>query len=176
MADLIPPGPDLDRLFRDFRFTAWRLETRRAYGVAEEDRPYREWLAGRDPGIGWFVPWLGLVRAETAKGKRMERVRLVDDPPSDYLRWELWGTPYNLAAGEDIRYLPRGHPVVRELPAEDFWLFDSEAVARLCFDGDRFTGAELLRGAEEVVRAARARDAAWHYALPYGRYLSTLIR
>ncbi|RNL85825.1 DUF6879 family protein [Halostreptopolyspora alba] len=176
MADLISPGPDLDALFTGYRHTAWRLETRTSYGVAEEDKPYQQWLAGRDPGIEWFRPWLDMVRGETVKGKRMERVRIIDDPPSDYLRWELWGTPYNLAVGEDIRYLPRDHPVVAELPGHDFWLFDSATVAHLAFDGDRFLGVTLDTDPATVVEHAQARDAAWHHALTYTEYMGTRIR
>ncbi|MFW5420978.1 hypothetical protein J0910_30630 [Nocardiopsis sp. CNT-189] len=174
--DLIPPGPDFDELFRSYRFTAWRLETRTSYGVAEEDGPYQEWLAGRDPGIAWFRPWLEMVRDQTGAGKRMERVRLIDDPPSDYLRWELWGTPYNIAAGEDIRYLDRGHPVVAELPEGDFWLFDGAVRADLHFDDDdRFLGVVLTEEPEAVLEAVRARDAAWHHALTFTGYTASRI-
>lgn len=80
-------------LFRAYRYTAWRLETRSWYGNVGEDKPFQEWLAGKDPGIEWLKPWLTMVREELVKGKRMERVRIVDDPPSDYLRWELRATP-----------------------------------------------------------------------------------
>ncbi len=121
----------------------------------------------------WFRPWLQMMREELSIGKRMERVRLIDDPPSDYLRWELWGTPYNLGVGEDIRYLPRTHPIVAELPGHDFWVFDSRTVARLEFEEDRFLGATLTEDAEEVLAAVRARDAAWHHALTFPEYMAS---
>mgnify|MGYP006178464347 CR=1 FL=1 len=47
------------------------------------------------------------MESQTSTGKRVERVRVVDDPPSDYLRFEISITPHNLAVGEDIRYLDR---------------------------------------------------------------------
>lgn len=166
-------GADFDDLFRGYRHTAWRLETRSFYGKLDEDQPFQNWLAGKDPGLDWFTPWLRMVRAETATGKRMERVRLIDDPPSDYLRWELWGTPYNLGAGEDIRYLPREHPIVAELPDFDFWVFDSTIVARLEFDGDQFLGVTLSEEPDQVLAALRARDAAWHHALTFTEYMAS---
>lgn len=174
MSDLIS-GAAFTNLFRSYRYTAWRLETRRFYGKVNEDRPYQEWLAGKDPGIEWFKPWLRMMREELARGKRMERVRIIDDPPSDYLRWELWGTPYNLGVGEDIRYLPRDHPVVAELPGEDFWVFDSRAVAWLQFDGDQFIGATIDESPGAVTEAVAARDAAWHHALTYPQYMATRV-
>lgn len=166
---------DFTALFRSYRYTAWRLETRRCYGNVGEDKQFQEWLAGKDPGVEWLRPWLGMVREELAKGKRMERVRIVDNPPSDYLRWELWATPYNLAVGEDIRYLSRDHPIVEELPDEDFWIFDSRTLARFEFDGDDVAGIWLDDTPEAVVTALAARDAAWHHALTYTDYLAARV-
>lgn len=164
-----------DELFQSYRHVAWRLETRTAYGVAEEDVPFQEWLAGKDPGIDWFQPWLRMMRQELATGKRMERVRLIDDPPSDCLKWELWTTPYNLAIGEDIRYLPREHPIAAELPDHDFWVFDSRVVAHFEFDGPRVLGAWIDDDPASVVSALQARDAAWHHALTYTEYMATRV-
>ena len=175
----MPPilsGEDFTDLFRRYRHTAWRLETRSHYGKLNEDQPFQDWSAGKDPGLEWFKPWLHMMREELATGKRMERVRLIDDPPSDYLRWELWGTPYNLGVGEDIRYLPRDHPIVAELPDHDFWVFDSRTVARLEFAGDRFLGASLSEDPGYVLAALQARDAAWHHALTFTEYMATRAR
>lgn len=166
---------EFEDLFRSYRYTAWRLETRTVYGKVNEDRPFQEWMAGRDPGIEWLKPWLHLMRAELATGKRMERVRIIDDPPSDYLRWELWATPYNLAVGEDIRYLPRGHPIVAELPDEDFWVFDSRVLARFEFDGPDVAGIRIDDSPEALIAALAARDAAWHHALTYTEYMATRV-
>ncbi|WP_017608644.1 DUF6879 family protein [Nocardiopsis xinjiangensis] len=169
----IVSGGDFTDLFRRYRYTAWRLETRTHYGKADEDQPFQEWLSGKDPDMEWFRPWLQMMREELGTGKRMERVRLIDDPPSDYLRWELWGTPYNLGVGEDIRYLPRTHPIVAELPDHDFWVFDSRTVARLEFEDDRFLGATLTEDPGQVLTALQARDAAWHHALTFTEYMAT---
>ena len=170
MPDIIS-GEDFVDLFRTFQHTAFRLEVRTAYGVPDEDEPYRRFLAGEDPGLDWFQPWLTLMRQETAAGKRVERVRLIDDPPSDYLRFELWGTPYNLDAGEDIRYLDRGNADRLGLPEYDWWLFDSRTLARLVFgENDRFLGVTLHDDPAEVLRHAQWRDAAWHHAVTYARY------
>ncbi|GAB3214037.1 hypothetical protein GCM10027294_50950 [Marinactinospora endophytica] len=65
----IPLDDDaFDALFRDYRYTAWRLETRTAYGKVDEDEPYQQWLSGKDPGIGWFEPWLRMMREEWPRG------------------------------------------------------------------------------------------------------------
>lgn len=159
------------QLFRDFQTTAFRLEVRTSYGIPEEDEPYRRFLAGEDPGLDWFEPWLNLMREETSKGKRVERVRVIDEPPSDYLRFELWGTPHNLAAGEDIRYIERDLAVNFGLPRYDFWLFDSRAVAILRFgENDRFLGVTLSEHPGDIQCHTQWRDAAWRYAVTFEEY------
>ncbi|MFD9445905.1 DUF6879 family protein [Streptomyces sp. NPDC060006] len=170
MPDLVS-GEAFLRLFQDAAHTAFRLEVRTAYGIPEEDEPYRRFLNGDDPGTDWFEPWLNLMREETGHGKRVERVRVIDQPPSDYLRFLLWGTPYNLAAGEDIRYLTRPEAQRQALPGYDYWLFDSRTVARLQFgEHDRFLGVLLSDEPADVLRHVQWRDAAWHHAVTFEQY------
>ncbi|MCX4550636.1 MULTISPECIES: DUF6879 family protein [unclassified Streptomyces] len=164
-------GEEFLQLFKDCSHTAFRLEVRSSYGIPDEDEPYRRFLAGKAPGLGWFAPWLDLMRTETGTGKRVARVRVIDDPPSDYLRFELWGTPHNLAAGEDIRYLGRDQAKELELPDYDFWVFDSRTVARLQFgEHDRFLGVVLSEEPTDVLHHVQWREAAWHHAITFADY------
>ena len=162
----------LDELFRTFAATAWRLEVRASYGLLAEDHTYQEFLAGREPDMGWLEPWLDLMREQTmVAGKRVERVRVVDRPPSDYLRWEYHANRWNAEAGEDIRYLPRPAADSLHLPAYDFWIFDGAAVAFMTFaPAGEFTGPVVVED-EAVTRQHLAyREAAWQAAVPYGQY------
>ncbi|WP_406382501.1 DUF6879 family protein [Streptomyces sp. NBC_01618] len=61
-------------------------------------------------------PWFANARRQTAHGKRIERVRLVDEPATDNQRYLPATTPENLAAGEDIRFMPRADAVRHGLP------------------------------------------------------------
>ena len=170
-----PSGSDFLTLFSDFRHTAYRLEVRRSYGVAEEDESFQRFLKGEDPGIDWFRPWLRLMAEQTGSGKRVERVRVVDDPPSDYLQFEIVNTPHNLRAGEDIRYLRRSRAHELELPDYDYWVFDSRLLVFLRFDAsDRFLGFERTDDQAEVLRHLQWRDAAWHHAVRYEDYRKTV--
>ncbi|WKU07799.1 DUF6879 family protein [Micromonospora sp. HUAS LYJ1] len=168
MGALVTDPAAFQRLFSDFHHAAFKLEVRRSYGVPAEDEPFQVFLAGKDPGVDWLRPWLDLMRAETAKGKRVERVRVVDEPPSDYLRFEMSVTPHNLAAGEDIRYLDRRRATELTLPRYDFWLFDSQLVAFLHFtDDDRFVGFSTTDDPAEVLEHCQCRDRAWTRATPF---------
>ncbi|WP_371538164.1 DUF6879 family protein [Streptomyces sp. NBC_00466] len=69
-----------------------------AYAATEEYSQFRQGIAPpRDEGGPWFVN----VREQTRRGKRIERVRLVDEPPTNGQRYLLATTPDNVAAGED---------------------------------------------------------------------------
>lgn len=79
---------------------------------------------------------------------------------------------HNAAVGEDIRYLWRENAA--DLPAEDFWIFDSRIVAVLHFDdADNITNIELITEPAEVVRYAIVRDAAMHHAVPFDQFAAT---
>lgn len=162
----------LDELFRDFAATAWRLEVRTSYGLLADDQPYQEFLAGREPDLSWFTPWLGLIRGQVrVRGKQVRRVRVVDQPPSDYLRWEHYLNKWNAEAGEDIRYLHRPAADGLRLPGYDFWIFDSSAVAFMTFAASgEFTGPVVVEDDAVTRQHLAYQDAAWRAAVPYDRY------
>ncbi|MGW8988314.1 DUF6879 family protein [Streptomyces zhihengii] len=168
MTDAVPASGILDFFRTGFEHTAWRLETRRSYAADEATGEYQDFLRGvtppRDDG-----PWFRLMRERTAAGARIERVRLVDDPPSDGQRYLLATTPDNLAAGEDIRFLTRARAAELALPGEDFWLFDSRVLGRFNWTNTS-RRMELTTDPADVVAACRARDAAWHHALRYEEF------
>ncbi|MFD3557514.1 DUF6879 family protein [Streptomyces goshikiensis] len=164
---------EIDRLFREgFEHTAWRLESRRAYHVDYEGETYQRFLRGEEPARDPDRPWLVNMRRQTGAGKRVERVRLIDDPPTTYQRYGLTGAPAAVEAGEDVRYLPRLRAEQLGLPVEDFWLFDSRYVALFHYEGDEPIGLELIDDPARVLRYCQARDAAWHYAIPYGEFVA----
>jgi hypothetical protein len=164
-------GEEFRRLCETFRHTAFRLETHDCYVDEEEQEPLRRFLAGEPPDDSWFMDWYEDVVQLVAEGRRMERVRVVSEPHSDYTRFGLdLAQRLNVPSGEDIRYLPRHKANELGLPDEDFWLLDSSRVLRLHFDGDTLLGAELVTDPSEIVRRAHWRDVAWHYARPLGEY------
>jgi hypothetical protein len=131
-------------------------------------------LAGEPPDDNWFMDWCQAVVQLVAEGRRMERVRVVSEPHSDYTRFSLdLARRLNVPSGEDIRYLPRDQADELGLPAEDFWLLDSSRVLRLHFDGDVLLGAELVTDPAEIARRARWRGVAWRHARPLGEYASS---
>jgi hypothetical protein len=160
-------GGDLRQLFTAFEDTAFRLEVRESY---YERVQLGQFLAGETVDLSDMDGWLGLIVKLRTQGKRVERVRVVSRPYSDYTRFGLWLCGYNTRAGEDIRYLDRDR--AGDLPEHDYWLFDSSRLYIMHFtDEDELLGAELVEDAATVVAHNRWRDRAWHRAVPYPDYL-----
>ncbi|MEU2271490.1 DUF6879 family protein [Streptomyces olindensis] len=171
------PAPELQpfaavsHLFREFRHTAWRLETRRGYSTDRRGPKWQRFLAGEDVGHDPDNAWRANVREQTAQGKRFARVRLVDEPLTQGQQYLLATAPANVAAGEDIRNLTRADAERLRLPDYDFWLFDSKILARFAFDEDDTTlGVYVTEDPAEVLAACQARDAAWHHAVPTAEF------
>jgi hypothetical protein len=161
---------EFDGMFTTFKHSAWRLETRRRYAWDEQQDTYQEFLTeGR---VDWDLDdaWCRERREQAALGKTVQRVRVLDEPPTDGQRYLLDNARRNSAVGESIHVLARSTADELGLPREDFWLFDGRVVALLHFnDADEMTGVELITNPVEVLRYVQAREAAWHHAVPYDR-------
>ncbi|MFF4080897.1 DUF6879 family protein [Streptomyces sp. NPDC001777] len=168
---------EFENLFRAFKHTAWRLETRQRYASDEATETYRQFM--ETGSMQWDLedPYCAMIRAQTEQGKRVERVRIVDDPPTPGQLYLLDNAKRNMAIGEDIRNLRRAEAAQFGLPEEDFWIFDSRLVARLNFNpDDQLVDVELITEPAEVVRCSLARDAAWHHAVPHETFAVSIER
>jgi len=130
-------GDDFNRLFRYFSKTAFRLEVQPVYTVNDEQESLEEFLAGEPRPVTefpFYAAWLHQIRIATLEGRSVERVRVLEEPPTDYQRWEMWSGQYNIAAGEIIRYMTRSRAQSAGLPlADDWWLFDRRHLAIMRF-------------------------------------------
>jgi hypothetical protein len=162
--DLVPFSA-VAHLFKEFRHTAWRLETRRGYASDRNSPKWARWTAGEDITAEPENAWRENVRTQTEQGKRFERVRLVDEPATQGQEFLLATGLGNVAAGEDIRNLTRTRAEELRLPEFDFWLFDSKTLVRFAFDEEDVTlGVYVTEEPADVLAACQARDAAWHHA------------
>jgi hypothetical protein len=168
----LTPFAEASHLFTDFEHTAWRLETQRGYASDRQSPDWQRFLRGED--VGHYdpnSPWDTSVRRQTNEGKRFERVRLVDDPPTQGQRFLLATGLGNVEAGEDIRNMHRADAQRLGLPDYDFWLFDSRLVMKFEIDEEGTTlGVQLIEDPTEVLRACQIRDLAWHHAVPTGEF------
>lgn len=168
-------GEAFAQLFRTFTRSAWRLESRSAYLVAEEQQPLRRYLNEGVLETDFLQGWLDDVRAATSAGRQFGRVRVLTDPLSDYLRWEMTVAGLNREAGEDIRVLSGAQAAELGLPDHDFWLFDDERLARMHFTDDGAPlGAEMIADPGTVSRYRQWQEMALAHAVPFTEHPQTV--
>jgi hypothetical protein len=168
----------LTELFQTFRESAFRLETRQYYVLAEDEPRRQAFREGHPlPPRPGKTESIRIVRDAVAAGKRVQRVHVVDLPLSEYIRYELAVYPENVAAGEDVRIACRtAHPGLKDLDT-DFWLFDPEtgrpAVVWFRYTQDgQILGRDYSNDPGDVQRARQQRDLAVDQSLPLSEFLT----
>jgi hypothetical protein len=162
--------PPFSELIAATTRSAVHLELRDSY---DPDTPqYREWLAGTPRPVPASQEWYDFVREHTARGVRFRRARIVSEPLSDYIRFEHEATAgLNVAAGEEVRWLPRKLARGLSVPVNDFWVFDDRLVRFGYFaGGGTYLGDELTDDTETVCTCAEAFGRVWELAIPHADY------
>ena len=151
---------DVNQLTGQFTRSARRLETRRTYTVEVEAPALAAFARGdRTPltDYPYSRPWFAQIHAATAAGRTVQRIRILDTPPTPYQEWEIWVAGFAAQAGEDVRYLTRDHAQDLGVPTDhDWWLLDDSRLVHLLFDDhDRPLGGEVLTD-PQIVQDHRA--------------------
>ncbi len=168
---------EFGQLFDGFTDSAFRLETLPSYNVGgQEAERIAAFRAGR-PRPERSVrtdPWLRRIALTSSAGKSWTRVRVLDDPPTDYEQYQLVGYQESQAAGDCIRIVARG-----QFPAHgpDFWLFDQSTdhaqavVMHYTPDGvpEEFVHLTGSADVQDLTKRAVAADA---LAVPFNDYLA----
>ena len=172
----MPVGATVDEMLGRCRRSAVHLEMRDGYMLDEPN--YVAWRHGHRFDLNdrksWWHPWFELVSRSVRRGVVIRRARIVSEPVSEYIRWEHYLTPANLAAGEEVRWLPRRIATDLALPGNDFWLFDDEVLLVDHFSGDGdWVAVEQIAEPAVVRLCATSFEAVWQRALPHADYPMT---
>lgn len=159
---------DLGELF-DTCKTAFRFETLQYFPDDAEmfeaaqrgDKLARDSKAYID-----MVAWEDTLLAARQRGATFTRVRLVIEPLTPYVRWEL----VNYCPMEQVYVLPTSNPNHPTI-GSDFWLFDDAGVHMAYTLDGRFDGAFSMRN---VSMLRRRRNTLLVGGVPLDRYLETL--
>jgi hypothetical protein len=162
-------------LLRSTEQSAVHLEMRDVYDVGNETDGFSAWRQGHrlDPAdrASWWRPWLDLVQEITSTGVAIRRARVVSEPVSEYIRYEHSFTFTNVAAGEEVRWLPRGNASDIALPGNDFWLFDGRLVQFNVFDGNgHWVRTDQTDDPAAVQLCASAFASVWERGIPHEKY------
>lgn len=164
-----------DRFLTTFRSEAVHLEMRDTYATDIEKDRFRAWLQGEpldsEAEAQWWRPWGELMARNNEAGKTLRRLRVVSEPVTDYIRFEWLDAAQLVAAGEDVRWLPRRKTSKLLLPGNDFWMFDRHTVVFTHFSGaGHVLGHEVTTNSDIVVGCSAAFNQAWAVAIPHNQY------
>lgn len=178
-AQLIPPH-EFSVITHPFRYSAFRLEALQDYGGSGEDAELAAFLAGQPrPPRPEHDQWAEVIRGHVHEGRILQRVHVVTEPLTDYIRWELsWGYAPSVEAGEDVRVIavPAGQQWPHDVQQRDFWLFDASELYDMHYDQDgMWLGVEQVTDPGRIVAACRWREAALHLATHRGRRTSATV-
>ncbi|MDT0468746.1 DUF6879 family protein [Streptomyces gibsoniae] len=168
-------APPFSELLAACQHSAVHLEMRDHYDDPDEAPRVAAWKAGHRPDPDdrstWWRPWLDMVAETVSRGVAIRRARIVSEPVSEYTRYLYDGTFTNVAAGEQIRWLPRRKSSDLALPGNDFWVFDGRLVRFGYFSGEgTYLGDEVTDEPAVVKLCADAFDSVWSRATPHEEY------
>lgn len=158
------------------RRSAVHFESRDVY--TPDDPDYLGWVVGKrfDPAVR-YREWFDLIAATVTRGVQVRRARIVSEPVTDYIRFEYDVTAgLNVAAGEQVRWLPRRRAVGLLVPAVDCWIFDDEMVIFNHFAGDgswpgEESGTEVCEDPQLAYWYAAAFDDVWARGIDHVDYI-----
>ncbi|MFE6872784.1 DUF6879 family protein [Kitasatospora sp. NPDC057692] len=150
---------------------------RDAYSVPDEadavERFRETGESDLDPESEYWQDWTAMLREAAARGVRVRRARIVSEPVTLYTRYLHSMTSVNVAAGEDVRWLPRHNASDLALPGNDFWVFDDHAARFNHFTGDGDWAeprTSYTEDASVVKLCLTAFESVWERATPHHRY------
>jgi hypothetical protein len=163
--------PAFGRLFTDIDSSWFRLETLQHYDVEYEREDLAAFLRG-EPIDTTPGPWQATLRDHVAAGRQLERVHVLEEPLSDYVRYELAAYVPNAEAGEDVRVIAvRRGDWPGDVPRHDFWLFDDERLWLMDYDPQgRFEAMRRIGDPLALEQHRRWRDAALAQSIPLADY------
>jgi hypothetical protein len=118
-----------------------------------------------------FRSWAEIVRQQADRGILFRRARVVSEPVSEFIRYENLVTVNNVAAGEQVRWLPRTQAAELALPGADFWQIDGGLVWFVFQNGDGDPAGHRVSEDPDVARlCSSAFEAVWERAIDHGEY------
>jgi Family of unknown function (DUF6879) len=168
--------PQFAALFTSVRRSWFRLETLQHYDARSERAAFAAFRRG-EPIDTTPGPWQEMVRQHVAAGRDLRRVHVVEEPLSDYIRFELEVYVPNVEAGEDVRVIPvpRG-AWPNGVPRHDYWLFDDQRLWLMDYDADdAFETARLIDDPSVIDQHREWRDTALAHSIPLADYATSQV-
>lgn len=146
---------NLGDLFSSFKKSAKRLELLQEYHIeGDEWDSFQKFVNGETScSYPELVEWNEQLAEWTKQGKTIERVRLLDSPLSNYLKYEIFeGYVPSSQVGQKINFISRKQleKVAGKKKLKDFWIFDDKYVFEMDYDENHnYCGGRIVDGTAE---------------------------
>ena len=124
-------------LFLGFRETLFRLETLPSYESESEKATIQAFLSGADPSPADTnsAKYHAEIKATIASGKSIERLHVVPDILTDYLKWEIFWSYRHLAnVGAKVYLLEASRHSDLAKEASELYLVDNQHLIHVEYD------------------------------------------
>jgi hypothetical protein len=173
--------PEVPSILGEWQRTLFRLETRQQYLVEQEREQLTAFREGRPlpPSPPESQRWLRHLEEDVRAGRRWQRVHVVDQPLTDYLRFELDAYRGPAALGYETLVADRSRHPELSAQTEDFYLLDGEeenafSVLMRYDEEGHFLGMWRTADPGVVAECRRQRDLALRYAEPLEEFMARL--
>lgn len=170
---------ELREMYRTFTHEAVRVESLQHYVVPGDEERQQAFREGRPlPERPGKKATLELIANAAATGRRMWRLHVVDQPLSEYVRYELEAAyPENVTAGEGVWIADRSSHSALDAIRRDFVLFDPDTDHGSVVWYDYTPEGQLIgytQGTPDDVRVCSQQLAtARAHAVPLAEFLNT---
>jgi hypothetical protein len=175
------PISALGNLVWSARSSVIQVEALDHYGVPDDDLMFSLWRRGDEPTaeqLSGYAGWFGQVREAAHRGVQIDRVHVVPETLTPYLRFEIEFAYRRFCQpnGENVWILQREvHPALASRVVQDFYLIDEERVLLPKYNSlNNFVGLQET-GESSTVELHRAlREDLLKSALPLEQFYSAM--
>lgn len=146
-----------------------KLELRDRY--AFDDDLLDAWRRGDQDAVdGFLAGWRDKMASEAAAGRRVQRVRVVSEPLSEYQQMLVDTSGSAVEAGEELRWLPRRLVSGLPLPGNDCFVLQDAVIFNVLGGNDEPVEIQLHRDPDIQKFCREAFEAAWEIATPHREF------
>ncbi|MEK6846213.1 MAG: DUF6879 family protein [Nanoarchaeota archaeon] len=170
----------MEEAWKSARKNIFRLEAIPEYNIPEDLVSFKKWKQGKSDLDEASKKWLENLSKTGWRGVRMQRVRVVSLPLSEYIKYEIDFWKYSIKNGEEILFLEdkKYRTAIQNIDFElrDFWMFDDKVSIIFHYDetGD-FVKEEPVADQRVIKKHLELKQKMLQLAIPMGEFLKTNI-
>lgn len=130
---------DISEAFNNFKKSAKRLEILQEFSMDNgEKEQFQNFCAGKSfCAFDELVEWNKLIEENTKQGKIIERVRVIKNPLSLYLKFEIEnGYITSQKYGQEVNFISskKYNKLNKNKIKNEFWIFDNEQIFEMIYN------------------------------------------